>query len=113
MLDLLRENDIRTELQDERLAGWKVTAKFTGTLRKDQKAAVREMLKHDDGVLCAPTAFGKTVAAALIARRSGNEVNANFPFQKIGKSAPPRGCTSSFNPVQKVIAVQNLDNYSL
>ncbi len=69
-LDLLQENDIRPELRDERLAGRKVTAKFTGTLRKDQKAAVREMLKHEIGVLCAPTAFGKTVAAAaLIARR--------------------------------------------
>jgi superfamily II DNA or RNA helicase len=70
VLDLLQENDIRPELQDERLQGRKVTAKFTGTLRKDQKAAVREMLKHDVGVLYAPTAFGKTVtAAALIARR--------------------------------------------
>jgi len=67
---LLQENDIRPELQDERLAGRKVTARFTGTLRKNQKAAVREMLKHEVGVLCAPTAFGKTVtAAALIARR--------------------------------------------
>jgi len=47
-----------------------VTVKFTGTLREDQKAAVQEMLKHEVGVLCAPTAFGKTVtAAALIARR--------------------------------------------
>lgn len=70
VLDLLQENDIRSELQDERLAGRKVIAKFTGTLRKDQKAAVREMLKHEVGVLCAPTAFGKTVtAASLIARR--------------------------------------------
>ena len=70
VLDLLQENDIRSELQDERLTGRKVIAKFTGTLRKDQKAAVREMLKHEVGVLCAPTAFGKTVtAAALIARR--------------------------------------------
>ena len=70
VFDLLQENDIRPELQDERLAGRKVTAKFTGTLRKDQKAAVREMLKHEVGVLCAPMAFGKTVtAAALIALR--------------------------------------------
>jgi superfamily II DNA or RNA helicase len=69
VLDLLQENDIHPELQDERLAGRKVTAKFTGTLRKDQIAAVREMLKHEVGVLCAPTAFGKTVtAAALIAQ---------------------------------------------
>ncbi len=70
VLDLLQENGIRPELQDERLSWRKVTAKFTGTLRKDQKAAVREMLKHEVGVLCAPTAFGKTVtAAALITRR--------------------------------------------
>jgi len=70
VLDLLQENDVRPELQDERLPGRKLTAKFTGTLRKDQKTAVREMLKHEVGVLCAPTAFGKTVtAAAMIARR--------------------------------------------
>ncbi|WP_260292488.1 TOTE conflict system archaeo-eukaryotic primase domain-containing protein [Sedimenticola hydrogenitrophicus] len=70
VLDLLQGNGIRPELLDERLPGRKVTAKFTGTLRKDQKAAVREMFKHEVGVLCAPTAFGKTVtAAALIARR--------------------------------------------
>ncbi|MGL6161959.1 TOTE conflict system archaeo-eukaryotic primase domain-containing protein [Microbulbifer sp.] len=70
VLDLLDEYDIRPEIQDERLSGHKMQAKFTGTLRKDQKAAVREMLKHETGVLCAPTAFGKTVtAAALIARR--------------------------------------------
>lgn len=70
VLDLLQENDIRHEIEDERLSGRKVTAKFIGTLRKDQKAALREMLKHEVGVLCAPTAFGKTVTAAtLIARR--------------------------------------------
>lgn len=73
VLDLLQENDVRPEIQDERLVGRKVTAKFTGTLRKDQKAAVQVMLKHEFGVLCAPTAFGKTVAtAALIARRKAS-----------------------------------------
>lgn len=70
VLDLLNENDIRPEVQDERLSGRKVTVKFTGSLRTDQKAAVREILKTEIGVLSAPTAFGKTViAAALIARR--------------------------------------------
>ena len=35
--------------------------------------AVSAMLQHDAGVLCAPTAFGKTVvAAAIIARRGMN-----------------------------------------
>ncbi len=70
VLDLLQDNDIRPAFRDERLPGRKVVAKFTGALRKDQKIAVREMLKHEIGVLCAPTAFGKTVtAAALIAQR--------------------------------------------
>jgi len=70
VLDLLENNNIRVEIQDERRTGRKISAKFTGKLRKDQKAAVREMMKHETGVLCAPTAFGKTVAAAkLIARR--------------------------------------------
>lgn len=70
VLSLLDENEIRAEIQDERLKGRKVVVKFKGTLRKDQKRAVREIFKHEIGVLCAPTAFGKTVAAAaLIARR--------------------------------------------
>ena len=70
VITLLNYNDIRSEIQDERLSGSRLAVKFTGILRKDQKAAVREMLRHDVGVLSAPTAFGKTVtAAALIARR--------------------------------------------
>ncbi|MFH1963988.1 MAG: DEAD/DEAH box helicase family protein [Acidobacteriota bacterium] len=70
VLNLLNDNDIRPELLDERLSGHRIVVKLSVTLRKDQKAAVRAMLKHEVGVLCAPTAFGKTViAAALIARR--------------------------------------------
>lgn len=70
ILDLLEHNNVRAEVRDERVTGRKVPVKFTGTLRKDQKAAVRAMLREDVGVLCAPTAFGKTVAAAdIIARR--------------------------------------------
>ncbi len=69
-LHLLEQNGVHAEFQDERVVGHKIRAKFTGTLRRDQKSAVREMLIQDTGVLCAPTAFGKTVtAAAIIARR--------------------------------------------
>jgi hypothetical protein len=71
--ELLRENGIRSELRDERFAGEPLDVSFAGTLRPDQEAAVAAMLHHDIGVLCAPTAFGKTVtAAALIARRGVN-----------------------------------------
>ena len=71
--DLLHDNGIRCDLRDERFAGEPLDVNFSGTLRHDQAAAVAAMLKHDAGVLCAPTAFGKTVAAAaLIARRGVN-----------------------------------------
>lgn len=70
ILALLKENDIRSEIVDERLPGHKIAAKFSGALRKDQKIAVRVLLQHEIGVMQAPTAFGKTItAAALIARR--------------------------------------------
>jgi superfamily II DNA or RNA helicase len=72
-LSLLRENDIAYDLKDERVHGQPLEVSFAGTLRMDQEAAVSAMLHHDAGVLCAPTAFGKTVsAAAMIARRGVN-----------------------------------------
>ena len=72
-LELLRENGIACDLRDERFGGEPVGVSFVGTLRLDQEAAVAGMLSHDNGVLCAPTAFGKTVtAAAMIARRGVN-----------------------------------------
>ena len=70
---LLSDNGIRLDLRDERYEGEVIDAKFVGTLRPDQEDVVSAMLQHDDGVLCAPTAFGKTVtAAAMIARRGVN-----------------------------------------
>lgn len=70
VLDLLQENGIQVHTQDERNLGTPISVQFQGVLREDQEAAVGAMLSHDTGVLCAPTAFGKTVtAAAIIARR--------------------------------------------
>lgn len=43
---------------------------FQGELRPEQMTAVRKLLEHDNGVLAATTAFGKTVVAAwMIAQR--------------------------------------------
>ncbi|WP_232924309.1 DEAD/DEAH box helicase [Pseudomonas cichorii] len=73
VLKLLDGNEITPIIQDERFAGNAIEVIFLGTLRVDQEVAVSAMLSHDTGVLCAPTAFGKTVsAAALIARRGVN-----------------------------------------
>ena len=72
-LKLLHENAIGCQLVDERYAGEPIDVAFAGILRMDQESAVTAMLRHDAGVLCAPTAFGKTVtAAAMIARRGIN-----------------------------------------
>ena len=71
--ELLRDNGIRCVLRDERYGGEPLEVTFAGKLRPDQQSAVAEMLSHDIGVLCAPTAFGKTVtAAAMIASRGVN-----------------------------------------
>ena len=70
---LLRDNGIGCDLRDERYSGEPLEVSFVGTLRLDQEKAVAVMLHHDTGILCALTAFGKTVtAAALIARRGVN-----------------------------------------
>jgi superfamily II DNA or RNA helicase len=70
---LLKDNGIRCDLRDERCIGERVAVDFVGDLRPDQQRAAAAMLQHDSGVLCAPTAFGKTVtAAAIIARRGVN-----------------------------------------
>ena len=72
-LDLLRDNDIACDLREERFSGEPIDVSFLGTLRLDQEVAVSGMMPHNAGVLCAPTAFGKTVtAAAMIARRGVN-----------------------------------------
>ena len=71
--DLLHNNGIACDLRDERFKGEALNVVFAGTLRVDQEAAAAAMLHDDAGVLSAPTAFGKTVAAAaLIARRGVN-----------------------------------------
>ncbi|WP_416739110.1 TOTE conflict system archaeo-eukaryotic primase domain-containing protein [Pseudomonas sp. NFX71] len=70
---LLAQYQITPLVEDERFAGHPLDVSFLGTLRPDQETAVTAMQAHDTGILCAPTAFGKTVsAAALIARRRVN-----------------------------------------
>ena len=70
---LLHDNSIGCDLRDERYPGNPIDVGFVGTLRLDQEAAVSAMMRYDFGILCAPTAFGKTViAAGLIAQRGVN-----------------------------------------
>jgi superfamily II DNA or RNA helicase len=70
---LLESHKIALELDDQRFVGKQIDVKFHGQLRPDQQAAAKAMLAHDEGILCATTAFGKTVVAAwLVAARKVN-----------------------------------------
>jgi len=72
-LALLEAHKIRPEVRDERYSGTAIEAEFQGQLRPFQEEAVAKIIAHDEGILCAPTAFGKTaVAAWLIAKRKVN-----------------------------------------
>jgi superfamily II DNA or RNA helicase len=72
-LALLNAHKIRPEVRDERFAGTPIEVEFRGQLRPFQEEAVSKISGHDEGILCAPTAFGKTaVAAWLIAKRKVN-----------------------------------------
>lgn len=67
---LMKSLGIHVKIRDERFKGATIDVSFLGELRPEQTLAVKEILRHDTGVLCAPTAFGKTVsAAAIIAAR--------------------------------------------
>ena len=73
IVDLFEAHGIRAEVRDQRFAGTPIEAEFHGEIRPLQLEAVSKVIQHDEGTLCAPTAFGKTaVAAWLIAKRRVN-----------------------------------------
>jgi superfamily II DNA or RNA helicase len=70
---LFNSHDVAVAIEDQRFAGRPVELSFHGKLKPDQQAAADDLLSHDDGILSATTAFGKTVVAAwLIAKRGVN-----------------------------------------
>ncbi|MFP4452424.1 MAG: TOTE conflict system archaeo-eukaryotic primase domain-containing protein [Desulfobacterales bacterium] len=70
---LFSELKIKPVIRDERFEGRALPVSFHGELRPEQLIAAKAMAAHDNGILAAATAFGKTVIAAwLIARRGVN-----------------------------------------
>ena len=70
VVGLLAAHQVKVEIRDERISGTAIDAEFQGQLRPLQQEAGSAVSGHDQGILCAPTAFGKTaVAAWLIAER--------------------------------------------
>ncbi len=74
-IDLVKSHRAIAELEDRRELGTALPASvfFQGELRRPQLKAFDALAAHDNGVLAATTAFGKTVvAAALVAHRGRN-----------------------------------------
>ena len=73
VITLLESLSIKIIISDQRNIGTPLDVPFCGELREEQLLAGKVLLKHEIGILSAPTAFGKTVLAAwLIAQRKTN-----------------------------------------
>jgi superfamily II DNA or RNA helicase len=73
VLDLFDSHRIAVKVTDHRFGGVPVEFDFHGDRRPTQIEAAKALAAFDEGVLCAPTAFGKTaIAANLIALRKVN-----------------------------------------
>lgn len=71
--DLFSSQGIAVDVIDHRFAGVPLQVEFHGERRSRQTEAAKSLASCDEGILCAPTAFGKTaVAAQLIAMRKVN-----------------------------------------
>lgn len=70
LLDKCNQAGINYSVDDQRVQSKLLSITFNGELRDEQQPAVDALLQHDNGVLSAATAFGKTVVCAnMIAQR--------------------------------------------
>lgn len=73
MLQLFENAGTTCEIEDQTNPGKSIHVEFNGQLRDEQQPAADSLLEHNNGVLSATTAFGKTVVAAyLIGHRKVN-----------------------------------------
>ncbi len=64
---------ISVKKHDNRSHGRPIRVKFKGELRDQQELASMQLEKNENGIICAPPAFGKTVLAAyMISKRKVN-----------------------------------------
>lgn len=64
---------ISYEIVDHRISGSDIDVHFRGDLHTEQQSAIDSLKKHDDGIIAATTAFGKTVIGSyLISERKVN-----------------------------------------
>jgi len=66
LVDLAREQGFACSFEDKRNNGEPIKAEFSGALRDRQQKAADALLRHENGILMAPTGFGKTVIGAYV-----------------------------------------------
>ena len=66
LLSLLNSAGAKFDIEDKRNSGISVKVSFNGMLRPEQEIAASALLEHENGILSATTAFGKTVVGSYI-----------------------------------------------
>ena len=62
---LVQETGVTAHYSDERKSGNPIVMAFKGVLRPEQQIAADQMLIYEDGIMSAPTGFGKTVIGQI------------------------------------------------
>ena len=102
-VEILTDHGAGVELDDLRDDGSPLpeTVRYLGDLRPQQHRAFEAMAAHDNGVLAATTAFGKTdVASALIAHRARNTLILVHRRELLGQWVERLGSFLQIDPKQ-------------
>jgi hypothetical protein len=66
VIELLKSHRIKPMVRDERFVGRPIEVEFSGRLRPLQQDAVDAFAQHDEGILCAPTAFWQDGSRSMV-----------------------------------------------